>query len=678
MSYQALARKYRPQSFRDVVGQETVVRTLQNAIEQKRIHHAYLFSGVRGVGKTTSARIVAKALNCVTGPTLEPCNECTICREITEGIDMDVREIDAATYTGVDNIRELRDVTQFQPARDKYRIFIIDEAHMLSAGAWNALLKILEEPPSHVVFMFATTEIHKVPATILSRVQKFMLRKITLDELIGQLQRICEWEGIEADRGALEIVARRGEGSVRDALSLLDQIIAFSGRSITAADVATILGLADHNFFARVVELIADGDHTGIIEALQEAADSGRDFKMLYRDLLNFVRNLLLISGGAKPSMLAASPEDLTALQTLGDRFNYTELLRIANLLLKDDETVNRAEHQRLAVEIALLKAATFPRLRAIEQVVAQGGATPRPSSYSASAPPTRIRDTQTQDATHARDTTTQNAMRPRDTQTQDASFSGAAASQPAEIEQNTGIERSAGTERNVGIERPRQAESLSLQNAAAARDATTQNTTRARDAQTQNASSPGAAGSQPAEIERNTGTERSAEIERNTGTERNGGIERPRQAESLSLQETGSARDAQTRNAETDVSTTRGSSTNVQELIDKVQSQRPLTASYLLGAKSMRKKGNRITFVFDASDTFYADTLNEKDMLRSLELTAEDVYGEPTRVAIELFTSEQKNRRDDDKPGASSLRDDPVVKSFARHLGGELIERKR
>jgi DNA polymerase III subunit gamma/tau len=371
MSYQALARKYRPQSFSDVIGQDTVVRTLQNAIEGKRIHHAYLFAGVRGVGKTTAARILAKALNCVKGPTTEPCNECVICHEITEGIDMDVREIDAATYTGVDNIRELRDTTQFQPARDRNRIFIIDEAHMLSTGAWNALLKILEEPPPHVVFMFATTEINKVPRTIISRVQQEMLRKITLDELIERIRKICDAEGIEADRGAIEIIARRGEGSVRDALSLLDQVIAFSGHSITAADVATVLGLSDSTFFARIATLIADGDHGAILEALDEAAESGRDFKMLYRDLLSFVRNLLLVAGRANESMLAVSPEDLPGVRAAAEKFSYSELLRIANLLLRDDETVNRAEHQRLAVEIALLKAATFPRLRAVEEALA-------------------------------------------------------------------------------------------------------------------------------------------------------------------------------------------------------------------------------------------------------------------------------------------------------------------
>ena len=393
MSYQALARKYRPQTFGDIVGQETTVQTLQNAIENDRIHHAYLFSGVRGVGKTTVARILAKALNCVHGPTREPDNSCTICREITEGIDMDVREIDAATYTGVDNVRELRDVTQFQPARDRYRIFIIDEAHMLSVASWNALLKLIEEPPPHVIFMFATTEFNKVPQTIISRVQRHILRKLTLEEIIGRLRAICNAEKIEAEREALEIVARRGEGSVRDALSLLDQVIAFAGRNITAADVGTVLGLAETTFFARVAGLIGEGDHAGILEALDEAAASGRDFKVLFRDLLNSMRNALLVAGGASESMLSMSPEDLAVVRDAAQKFSYTELLRIANLLLRDDETVNRAEHQRLAVEIALLKAATFPRLRAVEEALGGGGQAPMPvPSSSKTSKPTPAR----------------------------------------------------------------------------------------------------------------------------------------------------------------------------------------------------------------------------------------------------------------------------------------------
>ena len=507
MSYQALARTYRPQRFSDIIGQETIVRTLQNAIESERIHHAYLFSGVRGVGKTTAARILAKALNCVHGPAAEPCNECTICKEITEGIDLDVREIDAATYTGVDNIRELREVTQFQPARDRYRIFIIDEAHMLSAGAWNALLKILEEPPPHVLFMFATTEMHKVPATILSRVQKFILRKITLEDLIKRLQQVCDAEGIKAERAALESVARRGEGSVRDALSLLDQIIAFSGRSIAAVDVATILGLSDTSFFGRLVGFIGDGDHAGILEALSEAAESGRDFKMLYRDLLNFVRNLLLVAGGANTSMLAASPEDLATIRAAAERFSYTELLRIANLLLRDDETVNRAEHQRLAVEIALLKAATFPRLKAVEDVV--GGGT-----VAAAAP-----------------------------------------------------------------------------------------------------------------------------------------VQRREKA----------------------VPAVKAAGDDLAPLVSRLQKSKPLIASYVEQAKSGRKEGNRITWIF--ADPTYVDYV--MDARATVEQIASEVYGE--RMSVEARSEDEKpagGRRAEDKP--SALRDDPVLKSFQKHLGAEILKETR
>ncbi|HVT45105.1 MAG TPA: DNA polymerase III subunit gamma/tau [Thermoanaerobaculia bacterium] len=380
MSYQALARKWRPQTFADVIGQETVVRTLQNAIESDRTHHAYLFSGVRGVGKTTAARILAKALNCRTGPAIEPCNECSPCREITEGIDLDVREIDAATYTQVDNIRELREVTQFQPARDRNRIFVIDEAHMLSTGAWNALLKLIEEPPPHVIFIMATTEMQKVPATILSRVQSFVFRKITEADVFERLRHICREESIDAEPAALEIIARRGEGSVRDSLSILDQVIAFSGRTISAADVATILGLSNAAFFSRLTAAVRDGDHAEILTMLEEAGESGRDFKLLYRDYLAFLRNVLLVTSGAAKAFRSLSPADLEAVSDLAAQFDYTEILRVLNLLIRDDETVSRAEHQRLAVEIAILKAATLPRLRSVEQILrTSGGPSPSP-----------------------------------------------------------------------------------------------------------------------------------------------------------------------------------------------------------------------------------------------------------------------------------------------------------
>ncbi len=391
MAYQALARKWRPQSFRDIIGQQTAVRTLQNAIEQKRIHHAYLFSGVRGVGKTTTARILAKALNCERGPAPEPCNECSICREITEGIDMDVREIDAATYSKAEDVREIREVIQFQPARDRYRIFIIDEVHSLSGQAWNALLKQIEEPPPHVIFMMATTEMQKVPATILSRVQQFALRKITHEELRARLAEICEAEGIDADQEALDVVVRRGEGSVRDSLSLLDQIVAFSGRSFRAPDIAAILGSSDASLFGPLMLAVESGEPPRVLELLEDAAEKGRDFKLLYRDLLGYLRNLLLIAGGAPERMVSVSPGDLAPLRDVASHFDYAELLRILNLLIRDDELVSRTEQQRLAVEIALLRAATLPRLRKVEDVLAGSGGTPparpRPAAATAIAP---------------------------------------------------------------------------------------------------------------------------------------------------------------------------------------------------------------------------------------------------------------------------------------------------
>jgi len=380
MSYQALARKYRPQTFHDIIGQPTLVKTLQNAIESERIHHAYLFSGVRGVGKTTTARIFAKALNCINGPSLEPCNECSACREITEGIDMDVREIDAATYTQVDNIRELREVTQFQPARDRNRIFIIDEAHMLSTGAWNALLKLIEEPPPHVLFMMATTEIQKVPATILSRVQQLALRKVTAEEVADRLADICQKEGIEADRDALVLLARRGEGSVRDSLSILDQIIAFSGKTIHATDVTGILGLGDTRLFASIAEHIASGDSAALLDLLDEAAENGRDFKLLYRDLLGFLRTLLVIASGARAELIVLTGEDLDEARRVAGKFRYSELLRAMSLLMENDELISRTEQQRLAVEIALLKAATLPQLRSVEAIIAGGGGGTEPA----------------------------------------------------------------------------------------------------------------------------------------------------------------------------------------------------------------------------------------------------------------------------------------------------------
>src|SRR6266581_4399554 len=266
MRYQVIARKFRPQVIEDVVGQKPIVQTLQNAVQMDRIGHAYLFSGPRGGGKTTTARILAKGLNCVEGQTITPCNRCPSCEEITLGKSIDVFEIDAATNTGVDNIRELRESAKYAPARSRYKIFIIDEVHMLSTSAFNALLKILEEPPPHVVFIMATTERHRVPATILSRCQQFIFRTISAVEIHAHLRQIADREGVKIDDRALSYIVKASEGSMRDAQSLLDQIISFSGQQVLDEDVRDVLGFIPSEILDRTLDGLAARDCKSMLE----------------------------------------------------------------------------------------------------------------------------------------------------------------------------------------------------------------------------------------------------------------------------------------------------------------------------------------------------------------------------------------------------------------------------
>src|SRR5579872_1433832 len=258
--YQVIARKFRPQVFEDVIGQKPIVQTLQNAIQMGRIGHAYLFSGPRGVGKTTTARLLAKGLNCAQGPTVTPCNQCPSCLEIASGQCLDVLEIDAASNTGVDNIRELRENARYAPSRDRFKVFIVDEVHMLSTSAFNALLKILEEPPPHVVFIMATTERHKVPATILSRCQQFIFRMIAPAQIQAHLRQIADREGVKIDDRALSYIVKASEGSMRDAQSLLDQIISFSGQDVVDEDVRDVLGFIPSEILDRTLDALAERD----------------------------------------------------------------------------------------------------------------------------------------------------------------------------------------------------------------------------------------------------------------------------------------------------------------------------------------------------------------------------------------------------------------------------------
>src|SRR3954471_13512038 len=365
MAYQVIARKWRPQTFDEVTGQEPITRTLRNAIEHQRLHHAYLFSGARGVGKTTSARLLAKALNChkAKEPTPAPCrsddpDQCSSCREITESRSIDVQEIDAASNTGVDNVREaIIGNVAIAPARDRYKVFIIDEVHMLSGAAFNALLKTLEEPPPRVVFIMATTERHKLPETILSRCQQFEFRTIATAKIAERLRLIANAEKVKISDDALREVARAGEGSMRDAQSAFDQVISFSGAEIKAADVETALGLASTEMLARVVGAIAEQKPSEALAVVNDLVMRGHDLRNFCRDLIGHVRDLLVTKvSGETAELLDAAAADRRELVRQADSFSESDLVRFFHSLTETENNLRIAAHPRYQLEVGLVK----------------------------------------------------------------------------------------------------------------------------------------------------------------------------------------------------------------------------------------------------------------------------------------------------------------------------------
>jgi DNA polymerase-3 subunit gamma/tau len=358
MAYQVLARKWRPQRFDDVVGQQAVTRTLRNAIDSRRIAQAYVFAGSRGCGKTTTARILARALNCEQGPTAEPCGECDPCVEIAQGRDMDVIEFDAASHTQVENIREMVIAgLAVAPARDLYKVFIIDEVHQLSNHSFNALLKSIEEPPPHVVFMMATTELHKIPDTILSRSQVFEFRTIPTKAIVQQLRRIADAEGLQASDASLALIARSAEGSMRDAQSALDQVIAFAGQTLTEEDVATVLGLVGRDLLIDLVDAVVEEDGPKAFALADRAVESGHDLKLVCRELSRVVRDMMLLSiDPARAGDGELGDGERERLTALGSRFSREDLMRAFDLLSKAEQEIRLAAHPRYYFEMVLLR----------------------------------------------------------------------------------------------------------------------------------------------------------------------------------------------------------------------------------------------------------------------------------------------------------------------------------
>lgn len=403
---QVIARKFRPQSLDEVVGQEAIRRTIENSIKSGRIHHAYLFAGARGVGKTTTARILAKCLNCVQGPTAEPCGVCASCVEISASRSIDVMEIDAASNTGVDNVRDvIINTVQISPARDRNKIFIIDEVHMLSKPAFNALLKTLEEPPSGVVFIMATTELHKVPETILSRCQVFEFRTITLKKIFDQLKRITEIEGVQISEAALLSVARAGEGSMRDAESALDQVISFAGKVVKDEDVSLALGLVDLETLHQTMQAIGEQDAERLLRLVDEIVARGYDLRNFSRELMTHIRALLVVKISGFDAELVQMPAgEGEALTRLAALFSEQDLIRFFSVLTKTEQDIRVSSQPRFQLEIGLMKLLHARRLYLLEdalqqvnELVAQlgggisgAGSLSRGSGSSGSAPPSR------------------------------------------------------------------------------------------------------------------------------------------------------------------------------------------------------------------------------------------------------------------------------------------------
>jgi DNA polymerase-3 subunit gamma/tau len=380
MAYQVLARKWRPQNFSALVGQEPIVTALRNALAEGRIAHAYLFSGIRGVGKTTAARVLAKALNCERGPAPDPCNECAACLEITRGSDLDVLEVDAATYSKVEQVRELTESLRYGPARDRYKVVVLDEVHRLSRQAFDALLKIVEEPPPRLVFIFATTEIEAVPATILSRCQEFQFRRVSAAAVATLLRQICDAESIQASASALRLVARAGEGSVRDAVALLDQLATFGSGTVADEAAVRLLGGLDTALFRRVLEAMLAGDAGDVSRAVRYIEDEGWDPRHVYGQFLAYGRDALHLALGADPGAVDLASEEATPLAELARAAGYENLLRLLNQLLASEPQVRRSETGALAVEIAWLRAAELPKLTRVEELLAGGAPAARAS----------------------------------------------------------------------------------------------------------------------------------------------------------------------------------------------------------------------------------------------------------------------------------------------------------
>lgn len=445
-----IARKFRPQSFDQVVGQEAITRTLMNSIKSGRLHHAYLFTGARGVGKTTTARILAKALNCAKGITSEPCDSCPSCLDITASRSIDVQEIDAASHTQVDNVREvIINSIAISPARDRHKIFIIDEVHQLSSHSFNALLKTIEEPPPRVVFILATTDQGKVPETILSRCQIFEFRTITLKKIVEQLRYIAGKEGVQIGDAALLAIARAGEGSMRDAESALDQVISFSGSTVGDDDVSAALGLVDIETLNATLQAIADQDSGELVRIVEQVVSRGYDLRNFCREMMVHIRALLVVKiTGFDPELVQLPESEAEALNQLAAFFSEQDLLRFFSILTKTEQDIKNSAQPRFQLEVGLVKLAqarklflledAIHRIEALESRVGGGSAAPSSTGGRTQSAPRDARPSQVQSRPPSPSTRAASVTRPPENQSSQARSTEEAAMSPAKASGST------------------------------------------------------------------------------------------------------------------------------------------------------------------------------------------------------------------------------------------------
>jgi DNA polymerase III subunit gamma/tau len=371
MDFQVSARKWRPQKFSELIGQEHIVRTLSNAIELERVSHAFLFSGTRGVGKTTTARILARVLNCEKGPTIDPCGDCTFCAEITAGNCIDVQEIDGASNNGVQEVRDLIDNVQYATSAARYKVYIIDEVHMLSKSAFNALLKTLEEPPPRVIFIFATTELIKIPETILSRCQCFEFKPLSQPQITQQLELICEQEKIEIEKRGLEDISKIGAGSMRDAQSLLDQVIAYSGCQVNSESVEAVLGIVGGNTLESFVDKLIDRKPAALVSLLQEIVQQGKDLGLFCRSLMEYLRNLLIVKISKEPEgLLNSHTFSLETLKKQAEKFHADELQVMFAILTRAEMDMKKSSLSQMIFEMALLRLIETRPFQKIDELI--------------------------------------------------------------------------------------------------------------------------------------------------------------------------------------------------------------------------------------------------------------------------------------------------------------------